>query len=650
MKKNFIMLVIMILLISIPVIAEDNIYQKVDEHNNLHLGNDYIVVIINQDENARGRFAIETTGGAPFRTNDNYKPLVYGRPKPWTSYTTIRVNNENYVFGGPTERRAGGNAKYGEIQQSPVVKNNTIYISSLIAGLNVEQIITFVKSSTTGLYDTAQIKYRIKNKSDDTKNVGIRIILDTMLGQNDGAPFRIGNEAVTSDKLYLQNELPGFWQAFDSISSPHVTSQGTFKGASVTVPDKVYLADWGSMADNAWNFDFNSGEEFIRKGEYEIDSAIALFWEPETIKPGEEKTYITSYGLGGITIVPGLISLGVTSPAEVTFTKGNNTFPIIAYIENTSEITAREVMVKLNLPQGFTSDNMIFKAGNMKPGSISQYIWHVKPLTANIPESINYNVSVEADNTDKNSVKRDVKFVGPPKPVVSIKNIDNIEVRLGKLLPNPFTIQAEIRNDGSSTLYDAVTEITLPPGLILASREKIKKYLGNLEKGEILNVNWNVKVLKISGIVPFAIDLWGINDYSDTTIKNLELPELNPLLYFETEESEDYVTVDIKGENIESIDNMKLILNYNPIFINPIYFSRGDIFVKNNRLLPWNEPQLKQDEIYIMESLPAGISSGTIASLHFKKIKNGEIPIEVIDSVFYQGENEIDIEIKKLIK
>ncbi len=627
--------------------AENNIYNNVDEQNNLHLSNDYIVIVVNQDENAQGRFAVETTGGAPFRTNDDYKPLIYGRPKPWTSYTTIKIDGKNYVFGGSTERRAGGTANYGEIIQQPTIINNTIQTTSQIKGLNIKQLLTFVKSSTTGLYDTAQIKYRIKNESDEEKNVGLRIMLDTMLGKNDGAPFRVGNEAITSDQMYLKEELPEFWQAFDSISSPHVTSQGTFKGPSVTAPDKVYFADWGSMADGAWNFNFNPGEKFIRKGEYEIDSAIALFWEPGTLAPGEEKTYITSYGLGGITIVPGLISMGVTSPAEVTFSRDKNSFPIIAYLENTSEITAREVELKLDIPVQFTVENMTVGLGDMKAGSIAQYVWHVSPARKEIPAKINYTVTVEAANTDRNSVRREVKFVGPPHPVVNIEKIDEINIKLGKLDPNPVKITAQVKNDGGSTLYDAIAEISLPPGLALASREKEKKYLGYIESGEIVDINWHIRMLDIAGTVPFAVDIKGLDEHNDTAIGNLKLPDLDPLIYLEKEESKNYVTLNITGENISDIDSMELLLRYDPEYLKPVYFSRGDIFVKNDRLLPWNEPQLKENNlILIQESIPSHISAGTIASLHFKKIKEGVIPVEFKDYKFYRGESEVDVDIK----
>ena len=66
-----------------------------------------------------------------------------------------------------------------------------------------------------------------------------------------------------------------------------------------------------------------------------------MYWVPEYLGPGESRSYITNYGLGGITIVPGLLSLGITSPAEVLLDTPDRSIPVIAYVENTSEITAK---------------------------------------------------------------------------------------------------------------------------------------------------------------------------------------------------------------------------------------------------------------------------------------------------------------------
>src|SRR6056297_1765549 len=152
-KKILIVTLMLLLIFSISTAAQDNTFQNVDENNNLRFGNEYIVIVVNQNDNSQGRFAVETTGGAPARENDDNKPLIYGRPNPWTSYTSLWINDQKYVFGGKTERRAGDNAKYGEVIQEPTVQDNQIITKTRFDDIVVEQILKIVKSSTTGLAD-----------------------------------------------------------------------------------------------------------------------------------------------------------------------------------------------------------------------------------------------------------------------------------------------------------------------------------------------------------------------------------------------------------------------------------------------------------------------------------------------------------------
>ncbi|MDI3547627.1 MAG: hypothetical protein PWR10_1279 [Halanaerobiales bacterium] len=651
------------LVLSIIVLCTSTVYgietffTEIDQYNNLRLGNDYIVVVMNMDENGQGRFAIETTGGAPLRSNDENKPLIYGRPKPWTSYTTIWINGDYYVFGGSTGRRAGKAGKYGEVIQPPHIKDGSIHTTTKFADkLKVEQILTIVKSSTTGLYDTVQIKYRVENISQEVQKVGMRIMLDTMLGQNDGAPFRIGNDAVTTDKVYYKKQLPAFWQAFDSISHPNVTSQGSFTGSGVTAPDKVCLADWGSLADGVWDFDFNPGEDFLRKGEYEIDSAIAMYWVPELLEPGASRSYITNYGLGGITIVPGLLSLGVTSPAEVTFDTPDKTFPIIAYVENTSEIKAKKVKIRLSLPDSLKAEGKEKSLGDLEPGEITQVAWYVKTAGNELPPKVSYLVKVEAENTDSNQVKREIKFVGPPNLETTLKMVDELRVNRGRLEPNPFKLEASISNSGGSTLYDVSTELILPPGLLLATKEKARKYPGNIQAGETVKVRWQVKALQVEGQLPFAVDVRGLHGYKEIArFDNLNLPELGPLMYLSLKEEDkveagDYITVDIIGVNIrndygDKIDRLKFNLKYNPEYLKPVSVSPGDFFIKGSNLLPWSKPDLSESGlIKFAENIPTEKSQGILASIHFKVLKVGEHQIEWEETKFISEDND-DVEV-----
>ncbi len=655
-SKFIIITAAVLLLFTSAITAQDDFFQSEDSNNNLRFGNDYIVIVVNQNNNAQGRFAVETTGGAPARDNDDNKALIYGRPTPWTSYTTIWINDEKYVFGGETQRRAGKNAKYGEVIQEPTIEDNQLITKTRFDNLIVEQILSIVKSSTTGLADTAQIQYRVINEGETEEKIGLRIMLDTMLGANDGAPFRLGEDTIASDKLYYDKQLDNFWLSFDSISNPQVTSQGTFIGPDVSTPDRVYFSDWGSMADGVWDFDFNPGQEFVRKGEYEIDSAMAMYWVPEVIEAGDSKTYISKYGLGGITIVPGLLSLGVTSPAEVIFDNNNQSFPVVAYLENTSDIEARNVEINLELPDGFEADEKSRSLGNMESGGIAQITWNVRPDNiSSLPDQMTYRVVVDADNTDSNEVERRVKFVGPPVLDANITLMENVEVIDGQLEPNPFRVQARLSNSGESSLYGVKAELILPPGLLAASSEKLSKHLGMLDSGENINVNWAIEALRVDGTMPFAVKVSGINDYEKTIVEEIELPRLEPLIYLrETpgREDENYLSVDIVAANIGEAEKIEFDFNYNSEKLLLTHVSRGELFVGDNNLLPFNRPtRTENGTLFFEQELPFNRGNGTIATVHFKKKESdaGEIYLDDL-SLLNSMSEEIEISLRNILK
>ncbi|TDP94201.1 hypothetical protein C7957_11193 [Halanaerobium saccharolyticum] len=647
---------ILLLVFSFQAAAQNNFFQNEDEHNNLRFGNEYIVIVVNQNQNSQGRFAVETTGGAPARENDDNKPLIYGRPNPWTSYTSLWINDQKYVFGGLTERRAGDGARYGEVIQEPTVEDNKIVTKTRFDNIVVEQILSIVKSSTTGLADSAQIQYRVTNEGQQEDKVGLRIMLDTMLGENDGAPFRLGEDTISTDKLYYDKQLDDFWQAFDSVSNPQVTSQGSFIGPDVSTPDRVYFSDWGSLADGVWDFDFNPGQDFMRKGEYEIDSAMAMYWVPEILEPGQTKTYITKYGLGGITIVPGILSLGVTSPAEVTLDDNNQTFPVVAYLENTSEINARNVSIQIDLPDGFNAEQVSRDLGDMEPGDISQITWNVEAEDRNnLPESMTYRVIVDADNTDSNEVERKVEFLGPPQLDANITLMEEVESIDGRLEPNPFRIQAEINNSGETSLYGVEAELILPPGLVTASSEISKKNVGILRNNEKININWAIEALRVDGTLPFALKVSGLNNYQKTIVEEINLPALKPLILLrETrgQRDEDYFAVDIVAANIAEAENIAFDLNYDSEKLLLTHISRGDFFVGDNNLLPFNRPdRSERGKVIFDQEFPFNKANGVIATVHFKLKEDepGNISINNFEAVNGPGDS-FEIEIRNILE
>jgi len=632
--------------ININIQAETDHIVREDQYGNLRLENDYIAIVVNQDQNSQGRFAVETTGGAPLKDEDENMPLIYGRPQPWPSYTTIRIDGENYVFGGSTERRAGRDGIYGEVITPPrVVDNEKIITRTDFEGIIVEQVLSFEKGVTTGLEDSVRIEYNIENNRSTEHNVGIRIMLDTMLGENDGAPFRVREEIIDTDTTITTADLPQYWQAFDSIASPTVISQGTFEKPELTLPDEVYFSDWGSLADGVWDFNFNPGQEFWRAGEYEIDSAMAMYWNPQTLAPGEEVSYATEYGLGGVEVVPGLISLADSSPAEAVFDRPEYTFPIIIYIENDSDIVLQDVTLDLSLPDSFYAEDLSRQLGDFEPGEVNQVVWDVGAAISidELPGEMEFNVVADAANTDPNELSRAVNIIGPPEIQSHIES-EALQADHGIIEPNPFRLNLELYNTGGSTFENMSLNVDLPPGIQISGKDRTSKYVGELRPEEQVDVSWRLEV--IAGLfgenIPISINLKGHDDYTQYEIYEIDIPEISPTVYFEQkrapESSSSYQVIDIMARNIENVEEIDLNLSYDPDNMKAIRVLPGSIFVQGRGLVLWDEVNLyTPGSMRIIQTLPQmeNLSPyAVLASIIFRVEKEEEISLNWRESIF----------------
>ena len=76
--------------------------------------------------------------------------------------------------------------------------------------MNIQEItqrLQIVQNSENGVEDTVRISYSAKNTTDELHTVGFRIMLDTMLGYNDGAPFKIPGIGNVTSELELVGKI-----------------------------------------------------------------------------------------------------------------------------------------------------------------------------------------------------------------------------------------------------------------------------------------------------------------------------------------------------------------------------------------------------------------------------------------------------------
>ncbi len=79
--------------------------------------------------------------------------------------------------------------------------NNQISYSEKIGDVEVAQKLGFVRGSSHML-DTVGISYTLTDHGTSNHAIGVRVLLDTMCGDNDGAPMRVGKDALTNPRCF----------------------------------------------------------------------------------------------------------------------------------------------------------------------------------------------------------------------------------------------------------------------------------------------------------------------------------------------------------------------------------------------------------------------------------------------------------------
>ncbi len=623
----------------------------------LFLENKYIKIFINSGPEETGRFAVDVAAGDPLRTDDDEKPLIYGHPKPWTSYTTIRINGENFVFGRATRRRAGAGLQGGELISGPALIDNQLLTQCQYGQVLADQVLDIARSPSTGALDTARIIYRFTNQGSEPVEIGVRTLIDTMLGSNDGAPFRIGETEITGDLSMNKNQYPDFWQAFDSLEKPSVIAQGSLKGEGITQPDQIIFTNWGKPASKPWDFPLEPGRDFTRLGEDELDSAVVMYWNPRKLVPGEQFEVILYYGLGGISFAPGNTFLGISAPAEVQYSiDGTRNYSVILYLEHRGEAKAKNIKVKLSLPKGLQTvkGNSEIKLEELSPGITKQFVWEIKPDGAFQGETA-FGISVTGDGLESNQVKRDIKIIGPPLLEVAAL-VPELKIVNHRLEPNPLVLSVKITNVGQSTAYGMKAVFNSENGIRLAGGERSEKYLPELPPGHEVTVNWRVLPLTSATKGEFKVAISGSNTKQLIFEDAFMIPVPTVKVNFTdpgTLRPGQIFNCDLHAINLTGAKKFSLDIKYNPEQLRLVYISRGTFLVEGQDLAYWSSGQIHDSgivkQIYGIRDTPFNGEETVLARLNFLVIGSGIGQIETENLVIIgSDEGEIPFSLNKL--
>jgi hypothetical protein len=151
--------------------------------------------------------------------------------------------------------------------------------------LRITKVFTFITTGNSFDTNGVMITYSIENISDKDSMVGLRVLIDTVLGEGMGrTPFVTDIREITRETVIDHAEQDRYW-----ISRNQRTSlMGSIANPlddTVIAPDYIHFANWRRLFNASWNLRYSSGRSFGG------DSAVSYIYEPVEIQTGGFVSY-----------------------------------------------------------------------------------------------------------------------------------------------------------------------------------------------------------------------------------------------------------------------------------------------------------------------------------------------------------------------
>lgn len=208
--------------------------------------NTYLEVTVKKD--GKG-FGIYTKEGHPLKKTDNNKPLLYSGDDGFaTSYTTIRIKHpdgsiKDYIYGN-SYGFMGINSRFIEAPRAGST-SSSYYITSVweVEKVAIRQTIELSTNAANGEAGYTVIRYEYTNNSGEDLEIGVRIMLDTQIADNDGGYFFIESnlDAVSVEKVYSGDNVPSSFRVQDKVTIPSTIAYGSVSGDNIRKPDAVQV-------------------------------------------------------------------------------------------------------------------------------------------------------------------------------------------------------------------------------------------------------------------------------------------------------------------------------------------------------------------------------------------------------------------------
>jgi hypothetical protein len=215
--------------------------------------------------------------------------------------------------------------------------------------VNVIQEVMLCRGEQTGKFDTVVVSYTLENQSKQRQKLGLRFMLDTLIGQNDGVPFTVPElpnlvtTAVLLSKNKNKSQIPEYVQALEKgdLRDPgtiaHLGVKVSAHHALLESPDLLQIAHWPGP-DVGWEVPHEA---------FGDDSMVALYWNEQLVAPGASRKVGFTYGLAKVANSDSKGKIAVSTGGNF---KAGGTFILTAY----ADPSLNKSTLGVTLPEGLT--------------------------------------------------------------------------------------------------------------------------------------------------------------------------------------------------------------------------------------------------------------------------------------------------------
>jgi hypothetical protein len=284
---------------------------------------------------------------------------------PWgrTNNTCLRFDGgDERLFGGAGgrwEESAARGWKDDQGQDHDGVRSVWVCDDRKV---RVTQFVELVRGDQSNLLDTCRVRYRVENRDGKEHRVGLRFLLDTYIGGNDGVPFTVPGESELCDTgkdlpgPAAGDQVPDFLQALEKpdLAHPGTVAHLRLKLEGLPPPGRVTLGAWPNerlrVLDRRARGPATLWEVPVlsMKALGLNDSAVTLYWDERPLAPGAKREVGFEYGLWDLAGA----SSRLAATVDGLFRPGG-ALTVVAYVNEAGPGGADQAAT-LALPEGFT--------------------------------------------------------------------------------------------------------------------------------------------------------------------------------------------------------------------------------------------------------------------------------------------------------